>query len=122
MKTRRRTKIATAVLATIAAPLAVTATAAPASAYPWDPHVTVVGSTRTCVPNGGGWMWYQGDSGDRGWAQFSYGNVFTLPLSHVPSSGELIRLSWGVANCSQVRYFVISRPSFSNNAAIGNVG
>jgi hypothetical protein len=122
MKARRIAQAGAAGLASLAAALTFTATAQPAAAYPWDTHVTVVGSTRTCVPNGGGWMWYQGDSGDRNWAHLSYGTSFTFTLSHVPTDGELIRLSWGVANCSQVRYFVVSRPIYGNNDVVGNVG
>lgn len=117
---RRRVAGVAGVLAGVAVSAVVSAS--PAAAYPWDPHVVVVGSTSTCVPNGGGWMWYDTSDGDHGWGQLAYGTMFTLPLSHVSTSGSIITLKWGVGNCTQKRYFVVHRPAYGNNAAVGNLG
>lgn len=112
-----------AVLLAVCATVGIGVAAAPAaSAWPWDPKVNVLGSTSTCVPNGPGWMWYQTSDGDRGWAILWGGNGFTLPLRHVSTSGSIVTLKWGIANCTQVRYFVVSRPGYGNNAAVGNRG
>jgi hypothetical protein len=119
---RRRRRILVAGGLVAASAVGTIATAQQASAWPWDPNVNVVGSTSTCVPNGGGWMWYQTPDGDSGWASLWGGNGFTLPLHRVPTSGSIVTLKWGHANCSQVRYFVVSRPAYGNNAAVGNLG
>jgi hypothetical protein len=47
---------------------------------------------------------------------------FTFQLNRVPSSGSLVTFKWGVASCSAVRYFVVSRPSYGDSASVGWLG
>ena len=67
-------------------------------------------------------MWYRTDAGESGWATKWGGNGFTINLHKVSTSGSLVTSKWGVANCQQVRYFVVSRPLYGDNAAVGNLG
>ncbi len=78
---------------------------AKAEAYPWDPHVLVVGSVGTCGPNKyNGWGWIDASNGERGWVTWSSNgsSTFTFQLNRVPTSGVNITIKWGVASCSAV--------------------
>ena len=124
LKTRRIRALLAAAIVAAAALLAPLLTATPAQAWPWSSTVKVWGTASKCGPSAGnGWMYYQTDAGERGWANLYNGSgSFTFQLNRVPSSGSLVTLKWGVGSCSAVKYFVISRPTYGDSAAIGWVG
>jgi hypothetical protein len=85
--------------------------------------VTVLGSVGSCGPsNTSGWGWFSTGDGESGWATWGNGSTFTFRLNRVPTSGSIVTFKWGAGNCSAVRYFVISRPTYGDQAAIGYLG
>jgi hypothetical protein len=120
---RQRRRAGLVIASLVSAAALSTAAAEPASAWAWDPNVNVVGSVGSCGPsNTTGWGWYTTSDGDQGWATWGNGSTFTLPLHHVSTSGSSITFKWGVASCTAVRYFVVHRPAWGNNAAVGYLG
>jgi hypothetical protein len=108
---------------TLAVAMQLIAPTAPAQAWPWDPHVTVLGSVSSCGPsNTNGWGWYSSDTGESGWLRWGSGSTFTFDLWRVQSYGALVTIKWGAGTCSAVRYVVINRPIYGTSASVGYLG
>jgi len=121
---RRARLRASLIIAFALATLGALLTAAPAQAWPWSSTVKVWGTVSQCGPTAGnGWMWYRTSEGESGWGNIYNGaGSFTFQLNRVPSSGSVVTLKWGVGNCQAVRYFVVSRPTYGDSAAVGWLG
>lgn len=117
-------RLAAALLLLSSVTLPMVTRAEPAAAWPWSSHVKVWGTASSCGPSSSnGWGWYRTDQGEQGWVNFYNGSgSFTFSLNRVPTSGTVVTLKWGVANCSKARYFVVSRPSWGDSASVGHLG
>jgi hypothetical protein len=113
-------------LASTCALLGTLGAATPAAhAWAWDPNVQVIATTYSCgISATSGWAWFSADDGESGWATRGNSGTIVFNLHRVPGWGAstLVTIKWGVANCSQVRYRVITRPGYGNQQWLGNLG
>lgn len=99
------------------------ATAGSAQAYPWDPHVQVWFNASACVGSPSTWGWYSTGDGESGWVRWNSGYQGWFDLYHVPTSGSVTRISWGLPGRTCVtRFFNITRPIYGNVKTLGWIG
>jgi len=118
----RRTRLL-AVLASLGISLSAgLSSAAPASAWSWDPHVRVWFNVSNCAGASGQWGWYSAQ-GESGWVRWNDGYQGYFDLWKVSTSGSVTSIKWGTpGRTCGTRYFNITRPGWGTTRALGWIG
>jgi hypothetical protein len=117
-----RKAAAVAAATAVVSAAALVATAAPASAWYWDPTVTLNGKIgcNYATSNTVTWAWVSASDGEAGWASLSAGGMtrpYSFTFRNVPSSGMTVRVNWGCSTDGQhTTSFGVNRPSWGTTA------
>lgn len=107
-------KAAGLVLVIAASTLGFIGSAPSASAWAWDPSVTLQGRAIACSSNAT-WVWVQASNGEAGWATQSGGN-YRFNFRRVPTSGMSVTVRFGNNLCSRSTSFGLNRPAIGTTA------
>ena len=89
----------------------------PASAWAWDPNVTLNGKVgcNYATTNTVTWAWIEASNGERGWANLGSGGMtrpYYFDFHNVPSSGMTVTFKWGCSTFGEYSTsFGLNRPS-----------
>jgi hypothetical protein len=91
-----------------------------ASAWAWDPKVTLNGRA-TCSPGIGStveWMWVSASNGESGWATLSGSGItrqYQFSFKRIPTTGVVVNIEYGCRHMGSSRTrFGLQRPAVGN--------
>ncbi len=86
----------------------------PAEAWPWDPNVTLQGSSHCGVP-ATTWVYVKASNGEQGWATNGAGH-YKFNFHHVGTGGITVHVTYGEPGWSCHDDFGVNRPAVGTSA------
>ena len=90
------------------------ADATPASAWAWNPSVTLQGSS-ICAASATTWVWVSASNGEAGWATAGRGH-YSFTFKSVPTKGMTVRVNYGNSTFKCTDSFGLNRPTIGTSA------
>lgn len=134
----KRMMVALVALVSLGGAVAATTGGTPVQAYATSGRVDIfatIAGTKGCNPGTtGGWVWYQDQHGDSGWANKGWSgtsalisfSIYNVPPAWSGQGGTVLTIRWGVRSngrdvCTGAAYRVIQRPCCGYVANLGRL-